>query len=119
MTATRKVDMIRGDRAMHGLPSSACTQRSIDPVHLTLCSVTELAFGTQYFRSLCSFAFKVGRKTAAWQRVYLFCATFLAPLLGCMIVNADLLKYCILLKVLLKVLYETFHLDHAAVRQNN
>ena len=92
MTATRKVDMIRGDQAMHGLPSSACTQLSIDPVHVTLCSVTELAFGTRYSRALCSFAFKVIRKTAARQRVYFFCATFLAPLLGCIIVNADLLK---------------------------
>ena len=61
MTATRKVDPIRGDRAIHGLPSSAYSQIFIDPTHFTLLSVTELAVETRYSRAL-SFAFKQGYK---------------------------------------------------------
>ena len=67
MTATRKVDPIRGDRAMHGLPSSAYSQLFINLIHFTLCSVTELAVETRvipaYFVHLHSK--KVIRKTAA------------------------------------------------------
>ena len=117
MTATRKADLIRGDQAMHGLTSWACTQLSMDPVHFTLCSVTELAvktgiiylgrvadycrgspapnrlsLQTLYSRSLCSFAFNVIRKTSPWQRAHLTLRLTASPLLGCIIVNADLLK---------------------------
>ena len=52
MTATRKVDMIRGDRAMHGLPSS-----------FNVVLGHGISFRNALFPdALCSFAFKQGHK---------------------------------------------------------